>query len=140
MGFRALPIANMPDVDLPTVVITLTQPGAAPAQLETEVARKVENSLATLSGIKHITTSIVDGLVTINVEFILEKQLSDALIETKDAVDRVRSDLPTDLEHPSISAVRVGGDDATLLYAVASTKMDEEALSWFVDDTINKTI
>ncbi|WKW31086.1 efflux RND transporter permease subunit [Pseudomonas viridiflava] len=140
MGFRALPIANMPDVDLPTVVITLTQPGAAPAQLETEVARKVENSLATLSGIKHITTSIVDGLVTINVEFILEKQLSDALIETKDAVDRVRSDLPTDLEQPSISAVRVGGDDATLLYAVASTKMDEEALSWFVDDTINKTI
>lgn len=72
MGFRALPIANMPDVDLPTVVITLTQPGAAPAQLETEVARKVENSLATLSGIKHITTSIVDGLVTINVEFILK--------------------------------------------------------------------
>ncbi|MGX0956217.1 hypothetical protein AB7M18_002345 [Pseudomonas viridiflava] len=60
MGFRALPIANMPDVDLPTVVITLTQPGAAPAQLETEVARKVENSLATLSGIKHITTSIVE--------------------------------------------------------------------------------
>jgi multidrug efflux pump subunit AcrB len=140
LGFRALPIANMPDIDLPTVVIALTQPGAAPAQMETEVARKVENSLATLSGIKHISTSIVDGLVTINVEFILEKKLSDALIETKDAVDKVRSDLPGDLEQPSISAVRVGGDEATLLYAVASSRMDEEALSWFVDDTINKTI
>ncbi|MBD9466264.1 efflux RND transporter permease subunit [Pseudomonas sp. Pdm06] len=140
LGFRALPIANMPDIDLPTVVISLTQPGAAPAQMETEVARKVEDSLATLSGIKHISTSIVDGLVTINVEFILEKKLSDALIETKDAVDKVRSDLPTDLEQPSISAVRVGGDEATLLYAVASTRMDEEALSWFVDDTLNKTI
>ncbi|KPY86829.1 efflux RND transporter permease subunit [Pseudomonas syringae pv. tagetis] len=140
LGFRTLPIANMPDIDLPTVVITLTQPGAAPAQMETEVARKVENSLATLSGIKHISTSIVDGLVTINVEFILEKKLSDALIETKDAVDKVRSDLPTDLEQPSISAVRVGGDEATLLYAVASSRMDEEALSWFVDDSINKTI
>lgn len=140
LGFRALPIANMPDIDLPTVVISLTQPGAAPAQLETEVARKVENSLATLSGIKHISTSIVDGLVTINVEFILEKKLSDALIEAKDAVDRVRSDLPSDLEQPSISAVRVGSDEATLLYAVASSRMDEEALSWFVDDTLNKTI
>ncbi|MEH6351042.1 efflux RND transporter permease subunit [Pseudomonas sp. 3JA] len=140
LGFRALPIANMPDIDLPTVVISLTQPGAAPAQMETEVARKVEDSLATLSGIKHISTSIVDGLVMINVEFILEKKLSDALIETKDAVDKVRSDLPTDLEQPSISAVRVGGDEATLLYAVASTRMDEEALSWFVDDTLNKTI
>ncbi|MBE8598653.1 efflux RND transporter permease subunit [Pseudomonas cyclaminis] len=140
LGFRALPIANMPDIDLPTVVISLTQPGAAPAQLETEVARKVENSLTTLSGIKHISTSIVDGLVTINVEFILEKKLSDALIETKDAVDRVRSDLPSDLEQPSISAVRVGSDEATLLYAVASSRMDEEALSWFVDDVLNKMI
>ncbi|MEN1832801.1 efflux RND transporter permease subunit [Pseudomonas lijiangensis] len=140
LGFRTLPIANMPDIDLPTVVVSLTQPGAAPAQLETEVARKVENSLATLSGIKHITTSIVDGKVTINVEFVLEKKLSDALIETKDAVDKVRSDLPGDLEQPSISAVRTGGSEATLLYAVASSRMDEEALSWFVDDTLNKTL
>jgi multidrug efflux pump subunit AcrB len=139
LGFRALPVANLPDVDLPTVVISLTQPGAAPAQLETEVARKVENSLATLSGLKHISTSIVDGQVTINAEFILEKDLSDALIETKDAVDKVRSDLPTDLQQPAISAVRVGGE-ATLLYAVASTRMDEEALSWFVDDTVNKRV
>ena len=56
LGFRALPVANLPDLDLPTVTISLTQPGAAPAQLETEVARKVENSLATLSGLKHIRT------------------------------------------------------------------------------------
>lgn len=140
LGFRSLPIADMPDLDLPTVVIALTQPGAAPAQMETEVARKVEDSLATLSGIKHISTSIVDGQVTINVEFILEKKLSDALIETKDAVDKVRSDLPTDLQQPSISAVRVGSGEPTLVYAVASSRMDEEALSWFVDDIVNKAI
>lgn len=127
LGYRALPIANLPDFDLPAVNIALTQPGAAPAQLETEVARKVENSLATLSGIKHISTAIVDGQVNINAEFILEKNLSDALIEAKDAVDKVRSDLPTDLQQPAISAVRVGGE-AALVYAVNSTRMDEEAL------------
>ncbi|MBB6581447.1 efflux RND transporter permease subunit [Ralstonia solanacearum] len=138
-GFRQLPIANLPDLDLPSVTIALTQPGAAPAQLETEVARKVENSLATLSGVKHMRTSITDGQVNITLEFILEKKLSDALIETKDAVDRIRSDLPTDLQQPSISAVRVGGE-ATLLYAIASSRMDEEALSWFVDDTVSKTV
>lgn len=139
LGFRALPVANLPDFDLPAVTILLTQPGAAPAQLETEVARKVEDSLATLSGIKHINTSIIDGQVTINAEFILEKNLSDALIETKDAVDKVRSDLPTDLQQPAISAVRVGGE-AALVYAVESSSMNEEALSWFVDDTVNKTV
>ena len=138
-GFRELPVANLPDLDLPAVNISLTQPGAAPAQLETEVARKVENSLATLSGVKHITATITDGQVNIKLEFILEKKLSDALIETKDAVDRIRSDLPADLQQPSISAVRVG-TEATLLYAVASSHMDEEALSWFVDDTVNKAV
>ena len=64
---------------------------------------------------------------------------SDALIETKDAVDRVRSDLPTDLLQPTVSAVNVAGD-ATQVYAIASTRMDEEALSWFVDDTVAKTV
>jgi multidrug efflux pump subunit AcrB len=136
-GFQQLSIQSLPDLDLPGVIVKLNQPGAAPAQLETEVARKVEDSIATLSGLKHIRTSITDGLVQINAEFVLEKKLSDALIETKDAVDRVRSDLPTSVLQPSVSAVNVGGAP-TLTYAIASSRLDEEALSWFVDDTVGK--
>ncbi len=136
-GLQQLSIQSLPDLDLPSVIVKLNQPGAAPAQLETEVARKVEDSIATLSGLRHIRTSITDGLVQINVEFILEKKLSDALIETKDAVDRVRSDLPTSVLQPSISAVTVGGAPI-LTYAIASTKLDEEALSWRVDDNVSK--
>lgn len=138
-GFQNLPIQSLPDVDLPSVNITLVQPGAAPAQLETEVARKVEDSLATLSGLKHIRTSITDGQVHIGAEFVLEKKLSDALIETKNAVDSVRSDLPADLQQPVVNAVTVGSD-AMLVYAIGSTRMDEDALSWFVDDTVAKAI
>src|SRR5687768_1781879 len=78
-GFRALPIQSFPDIELPTINVTLVQPGAAPAQLETEVARKVEDSLATLAGLRHVRTSITDGQVSIVVEFVLEKNLSDAL-------------------------------------------------------------
>ena len=138
-GFRAVPIQSFPDIDLPTVNVTLVQPGAAPSQLETEVARKVEDSLATLSGLRHLRTSITDGQVTVVVEFVLEKNLSDALIETKNAVDRVRSDLPTDLEQPTVSAVTVVGDPVQV-YSIASSRRDEEALSWFVDDTVGKTV
>src|SRR5690606_15238204 len=93
-GFKNLPVQDFPDIQLPAVTVTLTMPGAAPSQLETEVARIVEDSLATLNGLNHMQTSITDGLVSITVEFVLEKPLSDALIETKDAVDRVRQDLP----------------------------------------------
>ena len=138
-GFRQLPIQDLPDVDLPVVNAVLSLPGAAPSQLETEVARKVEDSLATISGIKHINTSITDGRVAIKVKFILGKNLSDALLETKDAIDRVRSDLPSDLEPPVISAVRIGGDPL-MTYAVSSGRRDEEDLSWFIDDTIGKKI
>jgi multidrug efflux pump subunit AcrB len=138
-GFAKLPVQDFPDIQLPAVNVTLTLPGAAPAQLETEVARKVEDSLATVSGLNHIQTTILDGQVRIAIEYVLEKSLSDALIETKDAVDRVRNDLPVELEQPLISAVNVVGEPM-LTFAVSHPSMDEEALSWFVDDTIAKAV
>ncbi|HZR72643.1 efflux RND transporter permease subunit [Bradyrhizobium sp.] len=138
-AFRNLPIQNIPDIDLPTVNIALLEPGAAPGQLETEVARRVEDSVATLGGLKHIRTSITDGRVSITAQFVLEKPISEALIQTKDAVDRVRSDLPADLLQPTVGAVTIGGD-AVAVYAIASDRMDEEALSWFVDDTVAKAV
>ncbi|CAD2249712.1 efflux RND transporter permease subunit [Xanthomonas arboricola] len=138
-GFHQLPIQALPDMDLPSVNVTLSQPGAAPAQLETEVARKVEDSIATLSGLRHTRTTITEGQVHLQAEFELEKPLSDALIETKDAVDRVRSDLPTDLLQPAVSAQTVSSSPI-LTYSVGSETMDEVALSWFVDDTLSKTL
>jgi multidrug efflux pump subunit AcrB len=138
-GFKQLPVQDLPDLDLPTVNVTVALPGAAPSQLETEVARKVEDSIASLSGLKHQRTSITDGQVQIAVEFVLEKDLSDALIETKDAVDRVRADLPVDVQEPTVSAVNIAGE-ALMTFAIATPRMDEEALSWFVDDTVAKTL
>jgi multidrug efflux pump subunit AcrB len=72
-AFKAMKIQNMPDIDLPMVIVSASLPGAAPAQMETEIARKIENSVASLQGIKHIYTLIQDGSATITVEFRLEK-------------------------------------------------------------------
>lgn len=138
-SFRALPIADLPDLELPTINISLSQPGAAPAQLETEVARKVEDSLATLSGLRHLQTSITDGSVQMRAEFILEKKLSDALIETRNALDRVSADLPVDVRPATVSAVTIGAN-AILTYAVSAPRMSEEELSWYVDDVISKRV
>src|SRR3546814_19754566 len=93
-GFNQLRVQNLPDVDMPTVDVSLTLPGAAPAQLETEVARRVEDALSSVTGVKHLRTSITDGSVAISVEFLLVKNLSDALIEHKDEINWVSSDLP----------------------------------------------
>ena len=137
MGFRAMTIQNFPDIDLPTVMVTAALPGAAPAQLETEVARKLENAVATLKGVKHIYTLVSDGSVTVTVEFRLEKPTQEAVDDVRDAVARVRSDLPGDLRDPVIQKMDLAGAPI-LTYTVASDRMDDEALSWFVDNTIAK--
>ena len=137
MAFRAMKIQQFPDIDLPTVNVSATLPGAAPAQLETEVARKIENAVATLQGIKHIYTTVQDGTATIMVEFRLEKPTQEAVDDVRDAVSRIRSDLPGDLREPVISRMNLAGSPI-LTYTLTSSRMDDEALSWFVDNTVTK--
>ncbi|MFN0298763.1 MAG: efflux RND transporter permease subunit [Burkholderiales bacterium] len=139
MSFKAMKIQNFPDIDLPTVSVSAALPGAAPSQLETEVARKIEASIATVTGVKHIYTRVQEGMVTVTVEFKLEKSLSDASDDVRDAVGRVRADLPADLRDPIITRFDLAGVPI-LTYSIASDRMDEEALSWFVDNTVTKAI
>ena len=137
MSFRWMKIQQFPDIDLPTVTVVASLPGAAPAQMETEVARKLENSVATLQGVKHIYTKVQDGSATVTVEFRLEKPTQEALDEVRDAVARIRSDLPGDMRDPVISRMNLAGSPI-LTYTVASSRMDDEALSWFVDNTVTR--
>ena len=139
LGFSSMKIQNFPDIDLPTVTVSAALPGASPAQLETEVARKIENSIATLQGVKHIYTKVQDGSVTVTTEFRLEKPTQEALDDVRSAVSRIRSDLPGDLRDPVINKMNLSGMPI-LTYTVASSRMDDEALSWFVDHDVTKTL
>jgi multidrug efflux pump subunit AcrB len=139
MSFSAMKIQNFPDIELPTVIVSTSLPGVAPAQMETEVARKIENSVATIQGIKHIYTRVQDGAATVTVEFRLERPLQEALEEVRDAVQRVRSDLPGDLRDPVVQKMDLAGMPI-LTYTVASSRMDDESLSWFVDNQIAKAM
>jgi len=139
LGFKAMKIQNFPDIDLPMITVTASLPGASPAQLETEVARKIENSIATVQGVKHVYTSLQDGTATITVEFRLEKPTQEAVDDVRDAVSRVRSDLPADLRDPVIQKVNLAGTPI-LTYTVSSARMDDEALSWFVDNQVTKSM
>ncbi len=139
MGFKAMKVSQFPDIDLPTITVTAALPGAAPAQMETEVARKIENAVASLQGIKNIYTTVQDGSAVVSVEFRLEKNTQEALDDVRAAVARVRSDLPADLRDPIIGKVELAGAPI-LTYTVASTRMDDEALSWFVDNEVTRSM
>ncbi|ROM82946.1 RND transporter [Pseudomonas brassicacearum] len=139
MGFVAMKVQNFPDIDLPTVTLTASLPGASPVQLENDVARKIEDSLAAIQGVKHIQSTLTDGEVNITVEFNLEKSTQEAVDDVRDAVSRVRADLPGDLRDPVIRKVELAGSPI-LTYTVDATGMDGEALSWFVDNELSKAL
>jgi multidrug efflux pump subunit AcrB len=139
LAFKAMKVQNFPDIDLPTVSVSASLPGAAPAQLETEVARKLENSIATVQGLKHMYTKVQDGGVTITAEFRLEKPVQEAVDDVRSAVARVRADLPADVRDPIIGKVDLAGQPV-LAFTIASNRMDAEALSWFVDNDISRRL
>lgn len=138
-AFTLLPVQDLPDMSLPTVSVVAVQPGATPAQLETEIARPIEDALAALDGLRHVTTAITDGTVRVEASFDLEKPLSDALIQSKDAIDGIRSDLPDEMLQPTISAVTFAAAPV-MVYAVEWAERDEAELSWFVDDSVFKAV
>ena len=139
IGFRTLQIQDFPDTDLPTIQVSATLEGAAPAQLETEVARKIEDKLASLSRLDHVTTTITDGLVSISVSFEIDKDSEVALNEVRNAVDSAKSDLPANLVSPTVSKLTTAST-ALLTYTIDSRTMDEMDLSWFVDNQVTKNL
>ncbi|MGQ9831153.1 MAG: efflux RND transporter permease subunit [Thermochromatium sp.] len=138
-SFRSMKVQQFMDIDLPSVRVVASLPGAAPALLETEVARKIENAIATLQGLKHIYTKVQDGAVTITAEFRLEKPTQEAVDDVRDAVARIRSELPGDLQEPIVAKINLTGLPI-LSYTVDSPRLDEEALSWFVDNTLARRL
>jgi multidrug efflux pump subunit AcrB len=139
IAYNSMKVQNFPDLELPTITISASLPGASPGQMETDVARKIENSLASLNGLKNLYTKVQDGVATITAEFRLEKDTQEALDEVRSAVQQVRADLPGDLRDPVVNKLNVAGSPV-LAYTIASTQMDDEALSWFVDDTISRRL
>ncbi|SPX81633.1 efflux RND transporter permease subunit [Moraxella ovis] len=139
LGFRAMKIQQFPDIDVPAVIVTVSYTGASPAQLETDVAKKIENQITGIEGVKHIRSTLQTGVVTIHTEFTLEKDLSEAVNDVRSALDEIASDLPAAAEEPVITKVSTAGFPV-VSYSVASDNMSEAELSWFVDDTLNKRL
>ncbi|MFS8036782.1 efflux RND transporter permease subunit [Xanthobacter sp. AM11] len=137
--FRSLPVTQMPNIDVPIVMVTVTQTGAAPSELETQVTKKVENAIAGISGVKHITSSISEGASITTVEFHLETLVDRAVNDTRDAVTKIRTDLPRSIDEPQIQRVDIEGLPI-VTYAVSAPGMSTEELSWFVDDTLARAL
>jgi hydrophobic/amphiphilic exporter-1 (mainly G- bacteria), HAE1 family len=139
LGFKKLGINQFPDVDIPYVTVTVTDTGAAPAEMETQVTRIIENSVATVGDVVHIMSSASDGVSTTTVEFVFGKDIDRAVNDVRDAVTRVKSELPGSANEPVITRSTTSGGPM-LTYTVKAAGKSAVELSWFVDNDISKTL
>ncbi|KAA0207735.1 MAG: efflux RND transporter permease subunit [Proteobacteria bacterium] len=138
-GWRQLPISTLPDFTPPEIDITVTLPGASPSQLETDVTRKVEDAVAGIANIDKLLSTVNEGQSRTRILFELGRDMDTALEEVRDAIDRVRSELPPEIDEPQITRLTVLGP-IMLTYAVESDRLALDELSWFVDDTVKKVL
>lgn len=134
--YKGLNINDMPQADFPYVTVTIEQHGVAPDQIETNVAKKVEEAIGQISGVKHIYTNISEGFCNVIVEFDLEKSPDVAAQEVRDKVSSVRKSLPNDIDEPIIAKYDFSA--TPILSLAVSGTMDNRAITKIVDDVITK--
>jgi hydrophobe/amphiphile efflux-1 (HAE1) family protein len=139
VAFIRLPINLNPDVSFPVVDVNISQPGAAPTEMETQIAQKVEGSIASIGNIHHQQSYISEGNVLILIEFNIGTPVDRAVTDVRDAIARVRADLPQNILEPQVRREDTDGGTFSM-FAVTTTNMTPEQLSWAIDNTISKRL
>jgi hydrophobe/amphiphile efflux-1 (HAE1) family protein len=139
ISFDNLAITRFPNIDIPIVTVNITQSGAAPIELEAQVTKRVEDAIAGVTNIKHIRSSITDGSSATTIEFQLGTNTDRAVNDVKDAVAKVRQELPRTIEEPIIQRLDIEGLPI-LVCAATAPSMTLEELSWFIDDTAGRRL
>jgi HAE1 family hydrophobic/amphiphilic exporter-1 len=138
-AYFRLPINQIPNVDFPAFTVTIAQPGAAPAEMETQLAQRVEAALTSVQSIKRMTTTITPGQTLVFIELQSNANPTTAIEEARDALDRVRPDLPADIDEPIIQR-RNAAEEPLAFYAVEWPGKNERELSWWVDNDLSREL
>ncbi|GAB3357087.1 efflux RND transporter permease subunit [Lysobacter tyrosinilyticus] len=139
LGFFRFAISELPDISVPVVTVSVGLPGASPSTLETQVTRRIEDALASVPHVDEMRSTVNEGVSVTSVKFELDRDGNVAKDEVRDAVDRIRADLPKEVEAPVIALANVDGEDV-VTFAVAADGWSDEELSWFIDDTVGKRL
>ena len=138
-SFPKLAIQDQPDIEFQAVIITVSYPGVPPSQMETEITRKVEDSLSSITGVEHINSTASNGISNTFVEFQFGYDIQTAMDDVRDALSRIRSNLPPDANEPQISRASTTGFPV-ISYGVSADNMTDTELSWFVDLVIAREL
>ena len=139
VSFMNMDVQNDPDIAFPVVVVSISQPGAAPTEITTQITQKVESAIRSVQGVRNINATSSEGNTTVSAEFEIGDDINAAVSEVKNAVDQIRSDLPDGILEPQIFKVATSSDPIAY-FAVEASDMTLEQLSWFVDDSVARRL
>ncbi len=140
VSFIRMDVNQMPDVEFPAVITIVSQPGAAPSEIETQITQKVEAAARSISGVEEISSTASEGSSQTVIQFSIGTDVDEAVNEVKNAVDQIRSDLPEGILEPRVFKVQAGGGGSLAYFAVSADDMTIEQLSWFIDDSVAKRL
>jgi len=134
-----LPITRLPNADIPVVSVVVAQFGSAPTELEAQVTKPIEDAVSGVEGVHNISSTITDGVSATTIMFSLETNTDRALNDVKDAVTRVRGELPQNINEPLVQRVDVVGLPI-VTYAAISPGKTPEQLSYYVDNVVIRAL
>lgn len=138
-SFMRMDVNNQPDIEFPVVVVTISQPGAAPTELETQVTQRVESAVRALQGIDEISSGVSEGLSQTTVQLNIGTPIDRAVQEVREAVNQIRGDLPEGILEPQVQRINTTDNELGSFTAIA-TDMTLEELSWYVDNSVSKEL
>src|SRR5438309_3967613 len=139
IAFARMQVNNAPDIDFPAAIVSVSQPGAAPNELETQVTQRVESAIRGVNGVDEMSSSVSEGNSTTFVQFQLGTPTDRAVNDVRNAVAQIRGNLPEGILEPQITRVDAEGEPIMVVGA-QTTDMSLEELSWYVDNTVSKRL
>ena len=139
VAFVQLPIDLDPDIDYPLVEVSVSQPGAAPTEIESQIIQKIEGAVSSIGNVHTISSYADEGQATTDIEFQIGTPIGRAVADVRDAVANIRSNLPEGIQEPLVRRVDVVGGPIAY-YAVSTTQMSQQELSWFIDNALTKRL
>jgi len=140
IAYMGLPVKQYPNIQFPIIAVTVTENGAAPGEMETQITRPVEDSLAGISGVKNVQSTVTQGVSTTSMEFEIGEDLQKKTDEVRSQIAQARAILPRDIDEPIVQQIEIDSAAPILTYAVAAPSLSDDELSWFIDDTVSREL
>ena len=140
LAYSNLAIKQFPNIQFPIVAVTVTQSGAAPGEMETQITRPVEDAITGITGVDNIQSVVTQGVSTTSIQFEMGEDLQKKTDEVRAKMDQARQVLPRDIDEPQVIQLEIDSAFPIITYAVEAPSMSDEQLSWYIDDGIAREL